>query len=145
MEMNFATASTTFKCLRCATCCSFDVSLTDLEMSAFGNNVDTNWRTTKKVFRGTLPVCCFLDGKSCKVYESRPKVCRLYPFFAICEEDLKALGVKIPEDALKFEYEGITYYITYDEQCPGIGNGNPPDWREIVILSHIYTNESRSE
>ncbi|MGQ9759858.1 MAG: YkgJ family cysteine cluster protein [Candidatus Methanomethylicaceae archaeon] len=99
-------------------------SLTDHEMHAFGDNVGVKWRTTKKVFRNSMPVCCFLEDNSCKIYESRPKGCRAYPFFAICKEDLEALGVQIPEYALRIEYGGSTYFITCDKQCPGIGTGH---------------------
>lgn len=141
MRMCFASVSTRFKCTRCAKCCSFDVSLTDEEMRNFGENVDPKWKTTKKVIRNDIPVCCFLDGNICRVYEKRPKICRVYPFFAICEEDLKALNVQIPKRALRVEHEGIIYFITYDDQCPGVGKGSTPNWKEIATLSYLYTNE----
>ncbi len=139
--MYFASASTKFKCTRCARCCSFDVSLTDEEMRNFGENVDIKWRTTRKVVRDDVPVCCFLEGYLCKVYKSRPKICRVYPFFAICEEDLKALKIQAPKNAVRIEHEGSTYFITYDDQCPGLGSGSTPNWKEIVAISYLYTSE----
>lgn len=141
MRMCFASTSTKFQCIRCAKCCSFDVSLTNEEIQNFGENVDIKWRTTKKVVKDDVPVCCFLDGNICMVYEKRPKICRVYPFFAICEEDLIALKVKIPKSAVRIKYEGSTYFITYDDQCPGLGSGTTPNWKEIVALSYLYTNE----
>ena len=143
MRMYFASASTSFKCKRCAKCCSFDVSLTNEELREFGENADLKWRTTKKVIRDGIPVCCFLEGNTCKLYERRPKVCRVYPFFAICEEDLNALKIPVPKGAVRVEYAGATYFITYDDQCPGLGSGNTPNWKEIVELSYFYTNECR--
>ncbi|MCX8182784.1 MAG: YkgJ family cysteine cluster protein, partial [Candidatus Methanomethyliaceae archaeon] len=72
--MHFASTSTKFKCIRCAKCCSFDVSLTDEELRNFGENVDIKWRTTKRVIRDNIPVCYFLNGNICSVYEKRPKI-----------------------------------------------------------------------
>lgn len=141
--MSFASNSTRFMCTRCAKCCSFDVSLSDKEIREFGDDADLKWRTTRRVVRNGVPVCCFLEGNICKIYDKRPKICRLYPFFAICVEDLAALKVRIPKRALRVEYEGLTYFFTYDDQCPGIGNGFTPDWNEIASLSYLYTNECR--
>jgi len=141
MRLCFASPSTKFGCIRCAKCCSLDVSLTDEEIRNFCENVDLKWRTTKKVIKGNDLVCCFLDGNVCRIYERRPKICRVYPFFAICKEDLAALRVRIPKDAISIEHQGATYFITYDDQCPGLG-GEKPNWKEVVAVSYSYTRES---
>lgn len=49
--------------------------------------------------------CVFLDGKSCRIYEIRPLICRFYPF-----------SVKRKNGAYVFEVA---------KDCAGIGLGEP--------------------
>lgn len=135
-NFNFVTHSTHFQCSRCTRCCSLDVMLSDEEMARLGDNVDYKWRTTKKIMGSSNLICSLLQGRTCKIYESRPKLCRVYPFLAINATDLVSLGAKIPDEAICLVGEDDEkYYIIYDEACPGLGKGKASNWPEIVALS----------
>jgi len=124
-EFNFVTSSTRFKCKRCAKCCSLDVLLSRNELEQLGENADLKWRTTRKVMGKSDPICCLLNSKTCTIYSSRPKLCRLYPFFAISVAELELFKVGIPEEAIKVKGKNDELYVViYDDRCPGT------DWRK---------------
>ena len=47
--------------------------------------------------------CVFLGEDGCRVYEARPLLCRMYPFYV--------------------ERQGDVYVIGVDSGCPGVGGG----------------------
>jgi Fe-S-cluster containining protein len=47
--------------------------------------------------------CVFLSENSCMVYENRPLLCRMYPFYV--------------------ERQGDVYILGVDPGCPGVGGG----------------------
>lgn len=47
--------------------------------------------------------CVFLEENGCMVYENRPLLCRMYPFYV--------------------ERQGDVYVIGVDTACPGVGGG----------------------
>lgn len=59
--------------------------------------------------------CVFLEGKSCRIYDIRPLVCRFYPF-SVCKKENR-------------------YVFNFAEDCPGIGLGEvlPEDTFEELI------------
>jgi len=139
---NFVTPSTRFKCSRCARCCSLDVMLSDEEMARLSDNTDLKWHTTKKVMDGSNLTCCLLEGNACKIYESRPKLCRVYPFFAIPAADLERFGIQVPDAAIRLRGEdGEKYLIIYDDTCPGIGRDGACNWPEVVSLTISHLRE----
>lgn len=135
-DFHFVTNSTHFQCSRCTRCCSLDVMLSDEEMARLGDNADSKWRTTKKVMGSSNLTCSLLQGKTCTIYETRPKLCRVYPFFAVNMADLVRFGIKVPDAAICLVGEdGEKYFIIYDEECPGVGKGGASNWPEIVALT----------
>ena len=48
--------------------------------------------------------CVFLGEDGCRVYEARPLLCRMYPFYV--------------------ERRGEVYVIGVDAGCPGVGGGD---------------------
>jgi len=116
--------------------------LSDEEMARLGDNVDYKWRTTKKVMDGSNLTCSLLRGNACTIYESRPKLCRVYPFFAIPAADLERFGIQIPGAAIRLTGEdGEKYLIIYDDACPGIGRGGACNWPEVVSLTISHLRE----
>lgn len=119
-EFNFVIPSTRFKCTRCAQCCSLDVMLSRIELEQLGRDADPKWKTTRKVMGKSGPVCCLLDSNICTIYASRPKLCRVYPFFAIPIAELELFHIVIPDDAVRVKAkDGDMYVIIYDDRCPG--------------------------
>ncbi len=47
--------------------------------------------------------CVFLGEDGCRIYEDRPLLCRMYPFYV--------------------ELQGDIYVIGVDMGCPGVGGG----------------------
>jgi len=142
VDFNFVTSSTRFQCSRCTRCCSLDVMLSDEEMKRLGDSIDHKWHTTKKVMDGSNFNCCLLQGNACTIYESRPKLCRAYPFFAIPAADLERFETQVPDAALHLTGEdGERYLIIYDDACPGVGRGGTCNWPEIVSLTISHLNE----
>ena len=134
-NFNFVTHSTYFKCRRCAKCCSLDVMLGNEEMEGLRESSDSKWHTTRKIFDGTEIHCCLLANRSCLIYESRPRQCRLYPFSVISESQLSRFHIFIDASALRFQGpEGEKYLIIYDDECPGVGRKGNQDWSEVVEL-----------
>lgn len=148
-EYLFVTASTTFRCKRCAKCCSLDVMLSDGEMDALGEAADRKWRTTMKKVKGSRLACCLLGGRSCTIYEARPKLCRVYPFMAAPVSEFVELGVPISVDAKRASAGGgEEYVVMYDELCPGVGDDGDGDggedmMAEVISLTRAHLQEMR--
>ncbi len=143
-EFDLVTESTTFRCRRCAKCCSLDAMLSDAETKALGKNADRRWRTTKKVPSGGERVCALLDGNSCRIYGERPKLCRVYPFMAAPVSEFKELGLTLDANALRHVgSDGEEYVAFYDELCPGIGHDGSANrvqiWNVVELtIAHIH-------
>jgi Fe-S-cluster containining protein len=102
-------------CTRCGRCC-MDVEDWDRRVLLLGKDVRRLEATGEKGFhtpahegrfvavikkRGGR--CVFLDEDGCRVYDARPLLCRMYPFYV--------------------ERQGGVYVIGVDEGCPGVGGG----------------------
>jgi Fe-S-cluster containining protein len=102
--------------------------LSDSELESLGESADRKWRTTKKIHSCGHLVCALLEGNSCKVYSSRPKLCRVYPFMAAPVLEFVELGLTIASDAIRHAgSNGVEYVILFDESCPGIGTSGGSD------------------
>ncbi|MEM2126358.1 MAG: YkgJ family cysteine cluster protein [Candidatus Methanosuratincola sp.] len=135
-ELKFLTNSTKFRCVRCTRCCSLDVMLSPQEICRLGASADKGWRTTKKSFRGGRLVCSLLEGDSCTIYRERPILCRVFPFIAIPESEFSETGFEVDPEAIRVSTaETEQYVIVYDPECPGIGEGAPPNPKEILDLT----------
>jgi len=71
--------------------------------------------------------CVFHDPETgkCKIHDYNPLICRIYPFMV----SHKPLGVEGEEP---FEYKGEKLWLYYDENCPGVGEGNDIITREEI-------------
>ncbi len=171
-EYRFVTAATTFRCRRCARCCSLDVMLSDSEMEALGEAADRKWRTTRKEVRDCKLVCGLLEGNLCGIYVSRPKLCRVYPFMAAPVAEFQELGVQIGVGAKRVKAggdagssgsgvgggggggeageggRGEEYVVMYDELCPGVGeggDGGEVKMGEVVALTLAHMQEMQKQ
>ncbi len=71
--------------------------------------------------------CIFQDPETgkCKIHEYKPLICQIYPFMV----SHKPLGVEGEEP---LEYGGEKLWIYYDENCPGVGEGDRIIRREEI-------------
>ncbi len=126
-----------FRCLdNCGKCCcELDVPLTDEDIERIEELGYSAWEFvdySKAFYRGNrflgyalrkrpFDGCCvFLDPETrrCRIYDHRPKACRLYPFVFI--RDGKKLLIKVRDG----------------EECPGIGD---PDG-DVINLKFLMKN-----
>ena len=73
---------TMFRCLECEDCCRSDVAMTEHDIAGLGSQFTV--RQPSGSFKYRLVTredrCPYLSpGKGCRIYESRPLMCRLYP------------------------------------------------------------------
>ena len=111
--------NTSFECQRCAKCCG-DSSHRSRNIFVLESEVDriskkTDLRPLSFVSRSFGPEpyrfkikkkngkCFFLDGKACRIYDTRPLICHFYPF------------------SLRKRNDG--YIFDASDECPGIGLG----------------------
>jgi Fe-S-cluster containining protein len=151
----FARHGTRFECRRCGECCGFQVELapSDVErMSRVDPEVEGRLELSdpcghltirhRGEAEGRSTRCVYLDHRCrCSVYDARPSVCMLYPFFPIPASDISDLGIRMPDDAvsLNLAKTGSKFYVALDPSCPGCGHGSEVDWQEFK-----ETIESRS-
>ena len=78
----------TFKCETCGECCiKYIVKLNDNDIEKIkklGFNekefVERDEHICEFVLKKNDKGCVFLDNNSCKIYNDRPSVCKMYPF-----------------------------------------------------------------
>ena len=105
-----------WRCTRCGRCC-MDVEgwdrrvlllkkdvrrLEAIEQQGFREPADEGKFVA--VMRKIEGRCLFLGEDGCKLYESRPLLCRMYPFYV--------------------ERQGGVYIIGFGTECPGFGGGD---------------------
>jgi len=125
-----------FRCLYCLDCCRgrhIYLTLRDIErISKSGHDPGefVTFSVEGDKIRFVLDVrewdlgCVFHDPETgkCRVHDSRPLICRIYPFMV----SRKPLGVEGEEP---FHYRGETFWLYYDESCQGINAEGP----EVMI------------
>ena len=108
------------KCSRCALCCGDTESRSRTILMLESEAERISRRTTKSVFEfaskkeDTEPYayvmkktpkgsCVFLAGNLCTIYNSRPLICRFYPFKLVDQNE--------------------KYVFSVTHECPGVGDG----------------------
>lgn len=110
-----------FRCARCALCCGDaedkvrSILLLKIEADRISKKTLMNLDKFAEKIEGFEPYlyqmrktedgkCVFLKDDSCSIYQTRPLICRFYPF------QLKNLG-------------NNRYAFSYTDECSGIGEG----------------------
>lgn len=75
-----------FECVRCGNCCRLGfIELTDEDIRRIEGEGHMGFynltKSGEKKLKKSDGKCVFLVGDSCSIYESRPEVCRRFPFF----------------------------------------------------------------
>jgi Fe-S-cluster containining protein len=109
-------AGTGWRCKRCGRCC-MDVEGWDRRVLLLQKDVvrletagENGFHEPAEEGRFTAVMkkkegrCVFLGEEGCRVYEARPLLCRMYPFYV--------------------ERRGDLYIIGVDTECPGVGDGD---------------------
>jgi Fe-S-cluster containining protein len=75
--------------------------------------------------------CPFLRNGLCTIHEYRPVLCRLYPFYPVKKRMLEGI-LSLPGDVEVVKHGSEEYVFIFDEQCPGIGEGDPVDFKKLL-------------
>ena len=137
-----------FGCCKCARCCGDTedtvrhVLLLETEAERIAEETSQDVKAFAEEVFGFEPYiyevkktdadgkCFFLVDNRCSIYETRPIICRFYPF------ELKNLG-------------NSSFLFSYTTKCPGIGKGTLMEKEFFVQLFKVATdamdNDSRPE
>jgi Fe-S-cluster containining protein len=121
-----------FECIKCGLCCR-DTGSHRRKIILTSKDIDNIVEVTHQIpkdfckvthaapkpfshiMKKTSGSCLFLDGDStCSMYDSRPLICRCYPF------------------AVEYEGSNVIAFTTSSKDCPGLGRGKrlPRDFFE---------------
>jgi Fe-S-cluster containining protein len=125
-----------FKCMLCGQlCCSLnpEISEEDLERikrahPSFKPYVSPEG---KMILIGDNSYCPFLKNGVCMIHEYKPIVCQLYPFYPVEKKVLNSI-MELPEDAEVVKHGSEEYVFLFDEECPGVGSGDPVDFKSLL-------------
>jgi uncharacterized protein len=126
-----------FECNRCSLCCgdtkdktrhillleSEKTAISDetcLPKEAFTEQIDDKNPYCYEMKKNSEGKCFFLKDNQCSIYESRPLICRFYPF------------------ELNFDQDKDLHVFNFTFECPGIGKGKMlirKDFEELFLLA----------
>jgi Fe-S-cluster containining protein len=125
-----------FECTKCGLCCGDTEQKTRHILLLESEAAEISQKTSRKPeefceaiigkepyvyeMKKTVGKCIFLKDNQCTIYESRPLICRFYPF------------------ELKFCEDQDKYLFTATLECPGIGKGKTlckDDFEKLFLLA----------
>ena len=154
----------TYKCDKCAKCCSYEIPLTILDINriAIGLNI-----TNKRVFfdyiqkeisekSGIFKIakkkneeCLFLVDKKCSIHDFEPNICRFY-FCKIPNNKNEGMWIQQysnnEEQKTKIWEQSVAVAVTkeYVNKHQGIWNSNDFEGYLKVILNNIKSNNTQT-
>ncbi|MBO3755386.1 MAG: YkgJ family cysteine cluster protein [Candidatus Brockarchaeota archaeon] len=85
----------------------------------------------RMILVGEKGLCPFLRNGLCTIHDYKPLLCRLYPFYPVEKKVLEHF-LSLPEDVEVVKHGSKEYVFLFDEQCPGVGEGDPVDFRKLL-------------
>lgn len=85
----------------------------------------------RMILVGEKGFCQFLGNGLCTIHDHKPLLCRLYPFYPVEKKVLERL-LSLPEDVEVVKHGYEEYVFIFDEQCPGVGEGDPVDFKKLL-------------
>lgn len=137
-----------FKCKLCGwKCCSLhpEVSEEDLERIRRASPFFKPYVSPegKMILINDKGRCPFLDKGLCTIQEYKPVICRIYPFYPVNKRLLDDF-LRLPDDVEVVKHGLEEYVFFFDDKCPGVGEGDPVDFREILRVFLDSKSLSRS-
>lgn len=135
-ELPVARKGTLFKCRLCGEiCCNLNPEICEEDLErirklfpSFKPRVSPEGRM---LLMGEKGYCPFLNNGLCIIHEYKPIMCQLYPFYPVEKRILDGL-LELPEDVETIRYGSEDYVFFFDEECPGIGEGEPVDFTGLL-------------
>lgn len=160
-ELSLVCETSGFECRMCGRCCKYEVLFTQADIkrmkshtsSAYPADLFLSESVRPQGVRSSLVAkengnkeCLFLEGGSCSIHESKPLLCRMYPFFPVPSSVIERAVGPIPDGVkVRSERNGTSYYISFHENCPGIGKAPRVDWHLILRMWEQYQDEMAVE
>jgi len=130
-------AKVRFECSRCGLCCGDTehkkrhillleaeakqiASDTSKQIDEFAQPIQCKQPYTFEMKKGSDGKCLFLKENQCSIYQSRPLICRFYPF------------------DLRFDQEKQVHNFDFTVECPGINSGEvkgKKDFKNLFALA----------
>lgn len=141
--MSLKYPATSFRCIKCGMCCRNDgrhlrrivltpldadrvIQATSLSIEGFSRPSHNASFPFFRIMRKESGACVFLGNDSmCRIYDSRPIVCRCYPF------------------PIEFDEQGVTF-CPPSKHCPGLGRGEKLEREFFEKLAREVINNHRS-
>lgn len=135
-ELPIAWRNMLFKCKLCGErCCSLnpEISVEDLERirRVFPYFKPYYSPEGKMILTDEKGFCPFLRNGLCTIHEYKPVLCRLYPFYPVEKKVLENL-LSLPKDVEVVKNGSEEYVFLFDEECLGIGKGDPVDFKGLL-------------
>lgn len=127
-----------FRCRLCGEkCCNLnpEISHEDLKRikEIFPNFKPYISPEGKMILIGEKGFCPFLKNGLCAIHEHKPVICRLYPFYPVKKSVLESV-LSLPQGVEVVRNGSDEYVFLFDEGCPGVGEGDPVDFEEILKI-----------
>ncbi|MBO3768851.1 MAG: YkgJ family cysteine cluster protein [Thermoproteota archaeon] len=125
-----------FKCRLCGQkCCCLNPEINEDELEkirriypSFKPYVSPEGRM---LLLGEKGYCPFLKNGLCAIHEYKPIACQLYPFYPVEKRILDDI-LELPRDVEIVRYGSEEYVFLFDEECPGVGEGEPINLVELL-------------
>lgn len=88
---------------------------------------------SKLILMGENGFCPFLRNGLCVIHEYKPVLCRIYPFYPVKKRLMEGL-LGLPQDAEVVKHGVEEYVFIFDEDCPGVGEGDPVDFKKLLEI-----------
>ncbi|MEM2940734.1 MAG: YkgJ family cysteine cluster protein [Thermoproteota archaeon] len=127
-----------FKCKLCGwKCCSLhpEISEEDLERIRRVSPFFKPYLSPegKMLLMSDKGYCPFLEKGRCTIHEHKPVLCKIYPFYPVNRMFLVPF-LKLPDDVEVVKHGLEEYVFFFDEECPGVGEGDHVDFDKILRI-----------
>lgn len=125
-----------FKCKLCGEkCCSLnpEISEEDLKRIRIASPSFKPYCSPegRMILMGEDGFCPFIRNGLCTIHDYKPVLCRLYPFYPVKKSLLESL-LSLSQDVEVVKHGIDEYVFFFDEECPGVGEGDPVDFGKLL-------------
>lgn len=127
-----------FKCKLCGwKCCSLHPEVFEEDLEKI-RRVSPSFKPYpspegKMILMGNKGYCPFFEKGLCMIHEHKPVLCKIYPFYPVSKKLLDPF-LKLSGDVEVVKHGLDEYVFFFDEDCPGVGEGDPVDFKEILRI-----------
>ncbi|MGQ9596442.1 MAG: YkgJ family cysteine cluster protein [Thermoproteota archaeon] len=135
-EIPIAREKTLFKCKLCGEkCCSLNPEVFEEDLERI-RRVHPSFKPYyssegSMTLMGEGGFCPFLKNGLCTIHDLKPVLCTIYPFYPMAKDILERF-LRLPDDVKVVKWDDHEYVFIMDDNCPGVGCGDPADFEKIL-------------